>query len=587
MLTFALRPAPKTISSGMLLPTAFLVMCAGLVIGFEIGEMVEHIGLAIGISEVTACVLFALWWKRRNGEFTPPPVTIEGGVLSGPLMPRDRAVKSVPLSAITEVALRQQGLRRMLVVGAGEVLFVWPAVSFVEEDAPDRLHRALLEEISAQPGGTEQRAAIDAHGERAVRLFARRYPATRVILAVIAVMFVVEKLTGALESSEMMLRLGAGSPALVRDGQWWRLFSVHTLHANWLHVWMNAMAIISLGPIVEQLLGTRRFTVVALLGGLIGFVASTVAARHAMAVGASAVAFALMGSLLVIQLIHVSTLPAGIAVSRQRWATMLGLNLAISLLPGIDLIAHAGGFAGGALLTYALARGEGALEQAPSRAATILAWITGVAFVLGMGATFAHAHDASVDYTEEWVRAHFDAPRERAELANAEAWRIAIDPKSPAMHLARADAALEPVIAEMGEGEPKGMVLDTWAHLAHRLGRADLAVERQRSAATLAPRADTFTTLGRYLSEAGSRGDVDAKIEGAKVHVVAGTKRIVVYARTGSGLVRALLPAGTTEADLGMAGGELLFASASGPEPDVAAVTIATYPPDKDSLKQP
>jgi membrane associated rhomboid family serine protease len=64
------------------------------------------------------------------------------------------------------------------------------------------------------------------------------------------------------------IRLGANFPALVADGEYWRLFASMFLHVSLIHLALNGYALYVVGSIVESELGRWRFAVIYLVTGL-------------------------------------------------------------------------------------------------------------------------------------------------------------------------------------------------------------------------------------------------------------------------------------------------------------------------------
>lgn len=62
--------------------------------------------------------------------------------------------------------------------------------------------------------------------------------------------------------------------SLIAAGQWWRLVTPVLLHADPLHLGMNANSLNQLGPWVEQQAGGKRTLAIYLLSGIAGVVAS-------------------------------------------------------------------------------------------------------------------------------------------------------------------------------------------------------------------------------------------------------------------------------------------------------------------------
>jgi membrane associated rhomboid family serine protease len=143
------------------------------------------------------------------------------------------------------------------------------------------------------------------------------------------------------------IRYGSGLAALtVPFHEWWRIVTPLFLHAGLIHFAMNSYALVALGPLVEEEFGTERLAVIYVATGIAGSAASQLL-RHSHTVGASGAICGLLGLLLV----HGYRI-GGTYGARLR--TVMGQNallmVAMSLIPGIDWMNHAGGFATGCLL---------------------------------------------------------------------------------------------------------------------------------------------------------------------------------------------------------------------------------------------
>ena len=150
-------------------------------------------------------------------------------------------------------------------------------------------------------------------------------------------------------------------PAVLGNGEYWRLFTSMFLHADLVHVMMNMLALYSLGSIMEIAFGHARYGLIYLLGGLAGSILSaSLNEPYIFAVGASGAVFALFGA----EAAHLYTnwrVMGASAPLRLRQVIMLAvLNFTVGFignatgggLYNIDNWAHIGGFAGGALLAY-------------------------------------------------------------------------------------------------------------------------------------------------------------------------------------------------------------------------------------------
>ena len=152
-----------------------------------------------------------------------------------------------------------------------------------------------------------------------------------------------------------ILEDGALVPALVADGQAWRLVSSVFLHAGFLHLALNMLSLYFLGSFVEASFGRGRFLALYLLSGLSGGIAYLYFGGFGSpAVGASGAIFGLLGGVL------------GYAVRRGTFSwqnpmirqllILLAINLYIGLsIPNVSNTAHMGGLAGGLVFGFLVA----------------------------------------------------------------------------------------------------------------------------------------------------------------------------------------------------------------------------------------
>lgn len=159
---------------------------------------------------------------------------------------------------------------------------------------------------------------------------------------------------------ELLARFGAGlsfpyqfPDGKVTGGEWWRLVTPIFMHASMMHFFFNSFLLVQLGPLAQQLYGSR-FWVIYLLCGLSGSAASQLT-RPTMMVGASGAIMGLIGLLLVHGLRNRSQLGQAM---KSLLIRLIVYTIVLSFLFNIDHRAHAGGFLCGALLAYVLPAGE-------------------------------------------------------------------------------------------------------------------------------------------------------------------------------------------------------------------------------------
>lgn len=141
-------------------------------------------------------------------------------------------------------------------------------------------------------------------------------------------------------SVESLIQFGAIYPPLLQEGEWWRLLTAMFLHIGWVHLFVNMIALYYLGIVAEKIYGTMRFSMIYILAGLGGAVASF-AFTNAVSAGASGALFGLFGALLYFTLRHKQLVNAAF---KTNLMLILFINLLLGLIiPNIDLSAHLGG----------------------------------------------------------------------------------------------------------------------------------------------------------------------------------------------------------------------------------------------------
>jgi rhomboid protease GluP len=156
-------------------------------------------------------------------------------------------------------------------------------------------------------------------------------------------------------NGQLLYRFGAGFGLAIIQGEWWRLVTPIFLHGGILHFGFNSYVLLQLGPLVESEYGRGRFWVVYLACGIAGNVFAAIFSPQSLVVGASGAIFGLVGVLIV----HSGRRGGfGGRQLRSRLMQWAFLMFVISLMPGISLSAHAGGFVGGLALGWLVPAGE-------------------------------------------------------------------------------------------------------------------------------------------------------------------------------------------------------------------------------------
>ena len=168
-----------------------------------------------------------------------------------------------------------------------------------------------------------------------------------------------------------LIRYGSGYAGLtIPLHEWWRIVTPVFLHGGLLHFIFNSMALVQLGPLVEDEYGTERLAAIYVLCGIAGSAASQVL-RHSHTVGASGALCGLLGLLLV----HGWRI--GGAYGQRLKSVMMQnvvLMIGMSLLPSIDWMNHLGGFAMGCAMGFIAPSGP-FRNRATEVVWQILAWL--------------------------------------------------------------------------------------------------------------------------------------------------------------------------------------------------------------------
>jgi membrane associated rhomboid family serine protease len=178
-----------------------------------------------------------------------------------------------------------------------------------------------------------------------------------VALAVIAVTVVVS-LLAILTPDTTLFDLLALDRRDVVHGDLYRLLSVTLVHAGFIHLFFNMYALYLIGPIVEQIWGSRLFAAFYLLTAVAASTASIVFSPGP-AVGASGAIFGLVGVLMAGTRVHHPMLDRRARAIVPQLGLIVVINLAFGFLAsGIDNAAHIGGLVSGLWLGLVVPPGK-------------------------------------------------------------------------------------------------------------------------------------------------------------------------------------------------------------------------------------
>jgi membrane associated rhomboid family serine protease len=357
---------------------------------------------------------------------------------------------------------------RVLWVGARKSTYTIPRSSFAQYDAPERLMESLLARVGELPNGEEQLARMARVDE-----ISRNPVAPRATWGLIGICLLVYLLQ--LSMGMRISMAGQFSPALVADGDIWRIFTANLLHAQpgfvgYSHITFNLLALLALGTLMERSLGSARTVCVMGAAAILSMLTSGWFGNLPV-VGVSGVVFGLVGGILWLDYRRAEEIPAWWRFPRRSIWILLAINAVLGVLvPFIALAAHAGGLIAGAAATAAVTR---QISTRPPRWVQLACGLVVLATAMSVSTAGMDAFaddDAVVRYATRWAHLPGISPYE----LNDRAWYIAISPSSGPRELEAALLLAERAVSETQRSE--ATILDTLAEVQFALGMTHAAI---------------------------------------------------------------------------------------------------------------
>jgi membrane associated rhomboid family serine protease len=274
---------------------------------------------------------------------------------------------------------------QLLHVSGKALSFLAPAVGRIDMEAPVDPAPIAAAIHRGQALAQEERTVV-------ARL-SGRHQVTVALVAACAALFALAYHWGGGDVDFALRRMGADRGELVKAGELWRLFASAFLHWDVAHLLANMVALWSFGPMIEAVLGARRYVVLYGTSALAGSLASALLRPERWSAGASGAIWGLMAAGFALALRPKGILPSLMAQNlRGRLMGLLVLNVLISFQGGVDMLAHFGGGAVGFVLTATvLTDGLVPLDQraTPAQAERRPSLFTGAASALTAAAMVA------------------------------------------------------------------------------------------------------------------------------------------------------------------------------------------------------
>lgn len=183
----------------------------------------------------------------------------------------------------------------------------------------------------------------------AEKIFSYKQPiVTYIIMAICIILFILMELSGGSTNSQTLLKYGANLDVLVKNGEYYRLFTCIFLHIGTMHLLCNMYSLYIIGREVENLFGKIKYIIIFILSGIFGSIMSLAFTHNTISAGASGAIFGLLGALLYFGMHYRTYLGETI---KRSIIPIIVINLIIGFFAeGIDLAAHIGGLVGGVLV---------------------------------------------------------------------------------------------------------------------------------------------------------------------------------------------------------------------------------------------
>ncbi len=176
-----------------------------------------------------------------------------------------------------------------------------------------------------------------------------------VVFAVMAVFTGASAITG--PNEQTLLAFGANYGVRTMYGEYWRNFTNLFVHLGLLHCFMNMWIFAVMGPNVERIYGSLKFTIAYFFAGLIASLTSIYMHPQNISAGASGAVFGIFGLWFGFLLANKSILQENFVKDNMKSAVVFLIMVLASgfMRSGIDNAAHVGGVVAGFVSGFLLA----------------------------------------------------------------------------------------------------------------------------------------------------------------------------------------------------------------------------------------
>ena len=219
-----------------------------------------------------------------------------------------------------------------------------------------------------------------------------------------------------LNDPDPLVSWGASFGPRTANGEWWRLITTLFVHSSFLDLFINLLALVPLGLMLERIVGPAAFAAVYLTAGMFSSLFSLSVFPVEVSVGAAGAVAGVYAFMLAVSLWGVSQRPRLLLpmITAKGLAVCGGLFLAYAWLTGAAAVVVVG-FAAGLITGLTVARGVNTRRTPAVRMAATVATMCCVAIVTAVplrGITDARRDIAAVIETEERTAAAFKSALE-------------------------------------------------------------------------------------------------------------------------------------------------------------------------------
>jgi rhomboid protease GluP len=249
--------------------------------------------------------------------------------------------------------------------------------------------------------GTNLKFSMAAVNRSLSGVFAGPAPVTTALLVANLLMFGVEWMAAAAQGGggglsilwgmggETSYRLGMSAPyGIYVQHQWFRLITAMFLHGGLIHIGFNMMALMQLGPALEELYGSSRYFFLYVFTGAFGFLVSSFLGTNSL--GASGGLLGLVGAMLAV------TTKRGGTYMRELRSRLISSVVILFVLGfmgmGIDNKAHMAGLTSGFVLGKIFPDRQ-PMTVRERQIANALGWLAGIAVIASFALMILHYRD--------------------------------------------------------------------------------------------------------------------------------------------------------------------------------------------------